>query len=45
MAIPPALLGEIEAEVTLALSVEPAGGSPSGQPTGPIVAAGKLVRA
>lgn len=45
MPIPAALLGEIEAEVTLALSVEPAGGSPSGQPTGPIVAAGKLVRA
>ncbi len=45
MAIPPALLSEVKAEVTLALSVEPSGGSPSGQPTGPIVAAGKLVRA
>lgn len=45
MAIPAALSGEVKAEVTLALSVEPAGGSPSGQPTGPIVAAGKLVRA
>lgn len=45
MAIPPPLLGEVKAEVTLALSVEPSGGSPTGQPTGPIVAAGKLVRA
>jgi anti-sigma-K factor RskA len=45
IAIPQAMLGEVKAEVTLALSVEPAGGSPSGQPTGPIVAAGKLVRA
>jgi anti-sigma-K factor RskA len=43
MAIPPAILGEMKAEVTLALSVEPSGGSPSGLPTGPIVAAGKLV--
>jgi anti-sigma-K factor RskA len=43
--IPPALLAEMKAEVTLALSVEPAGGSPTGQPTGPVVASGKLVRA
>jgi anti-sigma-K factor RskA len=45
MAVPPAMLGEMEADVTLALSVEPPGGSPSGLPTGPIVAAGKLVQA
>ncbi|HEX9946898.1 MAG TPA: anti-sigma factor [Allosphingosinicella sp.] len=45
MPIPPALLAEMKAQVTLALSVEPAGGSPSGLPTGPIVASGKLVRA
>lgn len=45
MAIPPAMLAEMKADVTLALSVEPAGGSPSGLPTGPIVASGKLVRA
>ncbi|HYW17491.1 MAG TPA: anti-sigma factor [Allosphingosinicella sp.] len=45
VAIPPAMLAEIKADVTLALSVEPAGGSPTGQPTGPVVAAGKLVRA
>jgi anti-sigma-K factor RskA len=29
---------------TLALSVEPTGGSPSGLPTGPVIAAGKLQR-
>lgn len=45
MAVPPAMLAEMKAEVTLALSVEPSGGSPSGQPTGPVVAAGKFVRA
>lgn len=45
MAIPAAMLAQMKADVTLALSVEPAGGSPSGLPTGPIVAAGKLVQA
>lgn len=45
MAIPPAMLAEMKADVTLALSVEPAGGSPSGLPTGPVIASGKLVRA
>lgn len=44
MAVPPAMLDEMEAEVTLALSVEPAGGSPTGLPTGPVVATGKLHR-
>ena len=29
---------------TLALSVEPTGGSPTGLPTGPVIAAGKLAR-
>jgi anti-sigma-K factor RskA len=29
---------------TLAVSVEPTGGSPTGLPTGPVIAAGKLVR-
>jgi len=28
----------------LAISLEPAGGSPTGQPTGPVVAAGDLKR-
>lgn len=30
---------------TLAISVEPRGGSPTGQPTGPVIASGKLVTA
>ena len=30
-------------DVTLAVSVEPTGGSPTGQPTGPVVYSGKLV--
>ena len=29
---------------TLAISIEPRGGSPTGQPTGPVVAAGTLER-
>jgi anti-sigma-K factor RskA len=44
MAIAPVLLAQMTPEATLALSVEPAGGSPSGQPTGPVIASGKLVR-
>ena len=39
-AMPPRLLET----ATIALSAEPAGGSPTGQPTGPIVASGKFVR-
>lgn len=31
------------AEATIAVSVEPSGGSPTGQPTGPVIAAGPLV--
>ena len=31
-------------DASLAISVEPAGGSPTGQPTGPIVLTGKIVR-
>ncbi len=44
MAVAPPMLGEMKAEVTLALSGEPTGGSPSGQPTGPVIASGKLAR-
>jgi len=32
----------LAAGVTLAVSVEPVGGSPTGKPTGPVIAAGKL---
>lgn len=37
-----ALLPEFQRDVTIAISVEPVGGSPTGQPTGPVVATGKL---
>src|SRR5262249_50518471 len=39
---PPDLVGQISPESTLAVSLEPAGGSPTGQPTGPVIASGKL---
>jgi anti-sigma-K factor RskA len=38
----PALAAQFRAGATVALSREPAGGSPTGQPTGPVVAAGEL---
>ncbi|MEO5494522.1 MAG: anti-sigma factor [Sphingomonas sp.] len=36
---------QLAAGVTLAVSVEPVGGSPTGKPTGPVVAAGKITLA
>ncbi|MGU3360747.1 anti-sigma factor domain-containing protein [Methylobacterium sp. M6A4_1b] len=36
--------GDALAAGTFAVSVEPAGGSPTGQPTGPVVYSGKLIR-
>ena len=42
--IPPALLKQLGTEATLAVSVEPTGGSPTGQPTGPVIATGQLTR-
>lgn len=36
--------GAIPADATLAISIEPAGGSPTGMPTGPVVASGTLTR-
>jgi anti-sigma-K factor RskA len=39
------MVAQMKAGTTLALSVEPAGGSPTGLPTGPVVAAGALVSA
>lgn len=35
---------ELEQGATLAISVEPMGGSPTGLPTGPVIAAGKMER-
>lgn len=37
-----ALAGHLAEGATLAVSVEPTGGSPTGLPTGPVIAAGKL---
>ena len=40
--IPPPLVDRVTADATLAVSIEPPGGSPTGQPTGPVIAHGKL---
>lgn len=42
--IPPALLKSLGTEATLAVSVEPEGGSRTGLPTGPVIASGQLIR-
>lgn len=41
----PARARELHQGATLAISVEPSGGSPTGSPTGPVIASGKLERA
>jgi len=40
--VPPDLAGRFTQDAALAVSIEPPGGSPTGQPTGPVVANGKL---
>lgn len=40
--IPPDMRGRLKNGVTLAVSLEPFGGSPTGKPTGPVVASGKI---
>ncbi len=40
--VPKDLLREVSNEAVLAVSLEPLGGSPTGQPTGPVIANGKL---
>ena len=40
--VPQTLTPFLVAEATLAVSLEPQGGSPTGQPTGPVIATGKL---
>jgi anti-sigma-K factor RskA len=40
--IPPDLARRLTPDAALAVSLEPPGGSPTGQPTGPVVALGKL---
>jgi anti-sigma-K factor RskA len=41
-ALPPALVGRLAAGAKLAVSVEPAGGSPTGAPTGPVILVGDI---
>lgn len=43
MAVPAELAPHFRNRSAIAVSVEPAGGSPSGRPTGPVIAAGELV--
>ncbi|MCD2174449.1 anti-sigma factor [Rhizobium sp. C4] len=40
--IPPDMRNRLKDGVTLAVSLEPFGGSPTGKPTGPVVASGKI---
>lgn len=42
LALAPALLKQLGATAALAVSVEPPGGSPTGQPTGPVIAKGAI---
>ncbi|MDG4878501.1 anti-sigma factor [Mesorhizobium sp. WSM4935] len=42
MAVAPAIQRKLAQGAVLAVSLEPSGGSPTGQPTGPVVAAGDL---
>jgi len=42
IAIPPELIAQTVSNAVLAVSLEPPGGSPTGQPTGPVIASGKL---
>ena len=44
IAIPARLMAEATSEAALAVSLEPPGGSPTGQPTGPVIGAGKLTK-
>lgn len=41
-AVPPAQAGRLLPGATLAVSTEPAGGSPTGKPTGPVILAGRI---
>ena len=40
--VPKSLLPQVNSNAVLAVSLEPPGGSPIGQPTGPVIANGKL---
>jgi anti-sigma-K factor RskA len=41
-ALPPAQVGRLRTGAKLAVSVEPAGGSPTGKPTGPVILVGEI---
>ncbi len=43
VAVAPEVAPHLRARSTLAISVEPSGGSPTGQPTGPVIASGDVV--
>jgi anti-sigma-K factor RskA len=45
MDVPMPIAGDVREGATFAISVEPPSGSPTGAPTGPVIAAGKLTRA
>jgi anti-sigma-K factor RskA len=42
MQLPPDIMARLNAKATLAVSIEPTGGSPTGQPTGPVIATGEM---
>jgi anti-sigma-K factor RskA len=42
MQLPPDIMARLNAQATLAVSIEPTGGSPTGQPTGPVIATGEM---
>ena len=42
IAIPPAFADQTRRDAIVAVSLEPPGGSPTGQPTGPVIGSGKL---
>jgi anti-sigma-K factor RskA len=42
-ALPPAQMGRLRTGAKLAVSVEPAGGSPTGAPTGPVILVGEII--
>lgn len=42
LTVPAALAARFDTTATLAVSTEPTGGSPTGQPTGPVIGSGKL---
>jgi anti-sigma-K factor RskA len=42
MHLPPEIMAQLNAQAVLAVSIEPSGGSPTGQPTGPVLATGAM---